>query len=78
MNKILQHLKTHGEQLDNEIALAAGISLATARVLLAELSAKGEVMSCHSIKFVDGHKIEGMSYRLAGHTPKAAPGRKAT
>ena len=78
MNKIIQFLKMHGERLDTDIAAAAGVSLATARIQLTELSAKGEVMSCHSIKFVDGKKIEGMSYRLSGHTPKASPGRKAS
>ncbi|NNM69470.1 MAG: ArsR family transcriptional regulator [Gallionella sp.] len=78
MNKILQYLKTHGEKLDTDIASAAGISLATAHLELAELSAKGEVMSCHSIRFVGSKKIEGMSYRLSGYIPKAAPGRKAS
>jgi len=77
MNQILQYLKTHGERLDTEIAEAAGISLSKARLLLTELSAKGEVISCHSIKFVNGKKIEGMTCRLAGYIPKAAPGRKA-
>lgn len=76
MNQILQYLKIHGERLDTEIAEAAGISLAKARLLLAELSAQGEVISCHSIKFANGKKIEGMACRLAGFIPKAAPGRK--
>uniref|UniRef100_E6QPT3 Transcriptional regulator n=1 Tax=mine drainage metagenome TaxID=410659 RepID=E6QPT3_9ZZZZ len=78
MNKILQYLKTHGEKLDTDIAAAASVSLAAARIQLAELSSKGELMSCHSIRFVDGKKIEGMSYRLAGYIPKVAPGRKAS
>lgn len=77
MNKILQYLKSHGQQLDTDIAAAAGLSLATARIQLAELSSQGEVMSCHSIRFVDGNKIEGMSYRLSGHNPMAAQGRRA-
>jgi len=37
MNKILQYLKIHGEQLDTEIAKAAGISLAQVRLHLAKL-----------------------------------------
>jgi predicted transcriptional regulator len=77
MNEILQHLKTHGERLDKEIAASVGISLPAARLHLSELVAKGEVMSCHSLRFVDGKKIEGMTYRLAGFIPKAKPGAKS-
>jgi len=76
MNEILQYLKNHGEQLDNEIASATGISLATVRSHLSELAIKGEVMTCHSIRFEKGRKIEGMSCRLVGYIPPAAPGRK--
>jgi predicted ArsR family transcriptional regulator len=77
MNKILQYLKIHGERLDTEIAKAAGISLAQVRLHLAELTAKGDVISCHSIRFVKGNKTEGISCRLAGCTPPATPGRKS-
>ena len=77
MNEILQYLKTHGEQHDTEIAIAAGITLAKARVHLSELSSKGDVMSCHTIRFIDGKKVEGMSYRVSGFIPKAKPGAKA-
>jgi len=76
MIKILQYLKTNGEKLDSDIAANAGISLATAHSQLTELEAKGQVMSCHKIRFVDGQKIEGMSYRLAGHIIKTKPGVK--
>ena len=76
MNEILQYLKNHGEQLDNEIARATGMSLATVRSRLSELAIKGEVMTCHSIRFEKGRKIEGMSCRLVGYIPPAAPGRK--
>jgi DNA-binding IclR family transcriptional regulator len=76
-NKILQYLKKHGEQLDTEIADAIGITLTSTRSYLSELSGKGEVISCHTIRFVKGKKIEGLSCRLAGITPKAAPGRKS-
>jgi predicted ArsR family transcriptional regulator len=77
MKEILQYLKTHGEQLDTEIAKAVGISLAKVRLHLSELAAKGEVMSCHSIRFEKGKKIEGIRCRLAGHIPPLTPGRKA-
>ena len=77
MKEILQYLKNHGEQLDTEIAGATGISLANVRTQLAELAAKGEVMSCISTRFEKGKKIEGISCRLAGYIPPAAPGRKS-
>lgn len=76
MKEILQYLKTHGERLDKEIADAVGISLAQVRIHLTDLAAKGEVMTCHSIKFEKGKKIEGLRCRLAGFIPPAAPGRK--
>ncbi|ADE12998.1 helix-turn-helix domain-containing protein [Sideroxydans lithotrophicus] len=77
MNEILQYLKTHGERLDTEIAEATGLTLAKVRTLLAELAAKGEIMACHSTKFDKGKKIEGISCRLSGFIPPAAPGRKS-
>jgi predicted ArsR family transcriptional regulator len=76
MKEILQYLKKHGEQLDTEIAKAVGISLAKVRLHLSELAAKGEVMSCHSIRFENGKKIEGIRCRLAGYIPPLTPGRK--
>lgn len=79
MDQILQYLRKHGgEKLDAEIAAGAGISLSKTRLYLAELAAKGEVVAYHSTRFVEGHKIEGIRCRLAGITPPAAPGRKAT
>jgi DNA-binding IclR family transcriptional regulator len=77
MNEILQLLKTRGERLDSEIAEATGISLAKVRTHLTELTAKGEVMSCHSIRYEKGKKIEGIRCRIAGYIPPAAPGRKS-
>lgn len=76
MKEILHYLKTQGERLDTEIAEAVGISLVLTRRHLLELTDKKEVMSCLSIKFVEGKKTEGMSYRLAGFIPKAKPGAK--
>jgi hypothetical protein len=77
MKDILLYLKAHGERLDTEIAEATGHSLAKVRQLLSELAAKGEIMACHSIKFEKGKKTEGISCRLAGFIPPAAPGRKS-
>lgn len=77
MKEILQYLKTHGERLDTDIAEATGISLTKVRHHLAELAAKGEIMVCHSIKYEKGKKIEGISCRLSGFIPPAAPGRKS-
>jgi DeoR/GlpR family transcriptional regulator of sugar metabolism len=77
MNIILQYLKTHGERLDTDIAEATGLSLAKVRAQLSELASQGEIMVCHSTKFEKGKKIEGISCRLAGFIPPAAPGRKS-
>lgn len=77
MKDILQYLKTNGERLDTEIAQATGVSLANVRAQLSDLAAKGEIMACHSIKFVNGKKVEGVSCRLAGYIPPASPGRKS-
>ncbi len=76
MKDILDFLKDHGEQLDSEIALGTGIPIAKVHVLLKALAAKGTVMACHLIRFEKGKKVEGISCRLAGYTPPAAPGRK--
>ena len=77
MNETLQYLKTHGESLDTKIAVATGISLAQAHLHLSELATKGEIIACHSIRFENGKKIEGISCRIAGFTPKAKPGAKS-
>jgi hypothetical protein len=76
MNEILQYLKQHGERLDFEIAKATGIPLAQTHRHLAELTSKGEVMSCLSIKFENGKKIEAISCRLVGFALKPKPGAK--
>lgn len=77
MKEILQYLKSHGEQLDAEIAAAMGLSLANTHLRLSELAAKGEMVACHSTKFNKGKKIEGILCRLAGYIPPAASGRKS-
>jgi len=76
MNEILQYLKKHGEQIDTDIAKATGISLENVRIHLTELTAKREIMSCHSIRFVKGKKVEGIRCRLTGFTPPSKPGAK--
>jgi len=77
MKDILQYLKKFGDRLDTEIAVATGISLINVRHQLSELAAKGEIMTCHSIRFEKGKRIEGIRCRLAGYIPPAAPGRKS-
>jgi hypothetical protein len=77
MNEILQYLKTRGEHLDSEIAKATGIPLSKTRLYLSELTAKGQVMSCLSIRFEKGKKIEGIKCRISGYIPPATPGRKS-
>ncbi|MBI3371728.1 MAG: ArsR family transcriptional regulator [Betaproteobacteria bacterium] len=77
MQVILKYLKEHGEQLDSEIASGTGISLANVRRGVSDLSALGEVISCHVVRFNDGKKLDGMLYRAAGYIPPPAPGRKS-
>jgi DNA-binding IclR family transcriptional regulator len=77
MKEILEYLKDHGERLDTEISAATGIPLANVHRHLSELAAKGALMACHSTRFEKGKKIEGISCRVAGYTPPAAPGRKS-
>lgn len=76
MQKIHTYLKTRGEQLDSEIAAATRIPLEDARLYLSELSKRGDVIACHSTRFIKGEKIEGMLYRVSGYIPAASPGRK--
>jgi hypothetical protein len=77
MQEILQYLKLKGEQLDSEIAAATGLSVAKVRMSVSELSAKGEIIACRSIRFKDGKAIDGMLYRMSGYIPPPTPGRKA-
>ncbi len=76
MQNILHYLKSHGEQLDSEIAAATRIPLAEVRLHLSELSERGDIISCHTTRFVKGKKIEGMSCRISGFIPAVSPGRK--
>jgi len=76
LQEILKYLKSRGEQLDSEIATAMGIPLESVRRHVSALSARGEVMTCQSIRFNDGKRIEGLLCRISGYIPPAAPGRK--
>ena len=76
MQTILKYMSGRGEQLDSEIAEAIRIPLADVRLQLSELSRRGDIIACHSTRFIKGRKIEGMLCRVAGITPAAAPGRK--
>ena len=77
MQDILQYLKLNGERLDSEIATATGISLTKVRLSVSELSAKGDVIVCRSIRYKEGKPIEAILCRVSGYIPPAAPGRKA-
>ena len=76
-NEIIAYLKKHGESQDADIAKEVGLSLQKLLPLLYELTAKGDIMSYQSTRFVGGKKIEGMRCRVAGYIPPAAPGRKS-
>jgi len=76
MNEILEYLKDHGEQLETEIATGTGMSLAQVRLGVSKLSANGDLVMCHVIKFKDGQQVEGTLYRAAGYVPRPKPGRK--
>jgi len=76
MKTILEYLSKHGEKMDSEIASDTGLSLATVKVMLAELSLKGDVISCNVTRFSEGKKIQGISSRISGSIPQPSPGRK--
>ncbi|MEI7843990.1 MAG: ArsR family transcriptional regulator [Gallionellaceae bacterium] len=77
VNQILEYLKKHGESMDSDIATAINLPMTKTRTLLAELIAKTDVIACETIKFEKGKKIEGLSCRVSGFTPKAKPGAKS-
>ena len=76
MQQIQTYLKSRGEQLDSEIAEATRIPLAEVRVYLSEMAKKGDIIACHTTRYIKGEKIEGMLARVSGYTPSASPGRK--
>ncbi len=77
MKEILQLLKTSGEQLDTEIATAVGLSIISTRSIIADMTIRGEIMSCQVTRFAKGKKFDGMSCRISGYISPAAPGRKS-
>lgn len=77
IKEILQYLSKHGERIDTEIAVATGLSRSNVRFYLSELASKGEIMTCLSIRYEKGKKIEAISCRLTGFIPPASPGRKS-
>jgi predicted transcriptional regulator len=72
----MQYLKDHGESLDAEIAEETGVSLEAVSEYLTALAAKGDVIMCHTTRYVDDEPIEGVLYRVSGYIPMASPGRK--
>ena len=76
MQAILQYLKNSGERLDSEIAAATGLSLEKVRRGVTDLSARGEVMVCRSIRYKNGKEVDAMLCRISGYIPPATPGRK--
>lgn len=74
--KILEHLKKHGQLLDFDIAEATRLSLDEVRASLTELSARGDISRCSITSYVKGKAVEGFQCRLSGYVPRPAPGRK--
>lgn len=75
-DEILRYLKDNGERLDIELAVEMGFQLETIRRCLSELSAKGDVIMCHAIRYSDAQEIEGTLCRASGFTPSPSRGRK--
>lgn len=75
---ILRYLKDNGERLDIELAVETGTQLETVRRCLSDLSAKGDVIMCHAIRYDDGKRIEGTLCRASGFSPPPSRGRKPT
>jgi len=73
VKSILDYLKIHGESLDTEIAKAISSPLINVHQNLTELSAKGQVMTCHATRYSDGNKHEVMICRLVGQGPFKKP-----
>lgn len=73
---ILGFLKTHGDGLDIEIANSLQLPRSQVANQILQLSSSGDVICCKVIRYMDGKKIEGVSCRLSGSLPRAAPGPK--
>lgn len=69
---ILIYLREGSQRLDAEVVAATGISLDDVRAALAILSRRGDISVCHTTRFTDGTKIEGMLCRANGLERKTA------
>ena len=77
-DKILSHLKKHGQLLDLEIASATGIALPQVRKSLADLTTHGKISQCSVTRFIGNKRVDGFQCRISGFVPPVAPGRKAS
>lgn len=75
-SEILRYLKDNGERLDIELAVEMGAQLETIRHCLSDLSARGDVIMCHAIRYTDGKETEGTLCRASGFSPPPSRGRK--
>ena len=75
--RILDFLKSKGEQLDRDIAVGLGLSLAHVQSGLERLATQGAIVMCRSIRFQDGQQVEGARCCLASHLPATFPGRRS-
>jgi hypothetical protein len=73
---IVELLKVQGQMLDSELAAATGLSLRQVRAVLADMTARGEIMGCNVILYRNDKPVEALQCRLSGYVPRAAPGRK--
>lgn len=76
LQDVLEYLRQRGQQLDAEIAAATGIPLAEVRLRLSELAKRGDIVTCRSIRFINGEKSEGTLCRATGSAPAVTPVRK--
>lgn len=76
-SEILRHLKDNGERLDIELAVEMGTQLETIRRCLSDLSARGDVIMCHAIRYNDGKEIEGTLCRASGYALPPSRGRRS-
>jgi len=76
MQEVLQYLKTHGQRLDSEIAVATGIPLEQVRRDISALSTMGLITTCSVTRFNGDERFEGIQCRPATFIPPKSPGRK--
>jgi predicted ArsR family transcriptional regulator len=77
MTAVLHCLRKYGQRLDSELAEETGVPIAKVRRHLAELAAKGAIVTCSLTRFEQGKQIDGLVCRMSGWVPPPAPGRKA-